>query len=46
VVFPVLRMLDAWLCLRAMFDAYLRRHTDGRWASPERRTVGQNSPGG
>lgn len=39
VVFPVLRMLDAWLCLRAMFDAFLRRHADGRWASPERRAV-------
>jgi len=45
VVFPVLRMLDAWLCLRAMFDAYLRRHTDGRWASPERRAVGGLSGG-
>jgi hypothetical protein len=32
-------MLDAWLCLRAMSDAFLRRHADGRWASPERRAV-------
>jgi cellulose synthase/poly-beta-1,6-N-acetylglucosamine synthase-like glycosyltransferase len=38
-VFPALRMLDAWLCLRAMSDAFLRRHADGRWASPERRAV-------
>lgn len=38
-VFPVLRMLDAWLCLRAMADAFLRRHHDGRWVSPERRAV-------
>lgn len=40
-VFPALRMLDAWLCLRAMADAFLRRQTDGRWASPERRAVGK-----
>ncbi|TPW98380.1 glycosyltransferase family 2 protein, partial [Schumannella luteola] len=38
-VFPVLRMLDAWLCLRAMADAFLRRRVDGRWASPARRSV-------
>ena len=38
-VFPALRMLDAWLCLRAMSDAFLRRRTDGRWVSPERRAV-------
>ena len=38
-LFPALRMLDAWLCLRAMAHAYLRRRTDGRWTSPSRRTV-------
>jgi cellulose synthase/poly-beta-1,6-N-acetylglucosamine synthase-like glycosyltransferase len=42
-VFPALRMLDAWLCLRAMADAFLRRHVDGRWASPERRAVGKSA---
>ncbi|QEO09438.1 glycosyltransferase family 2 protein [Protaetiibacter larvae] len=40
LVFPVLRMLDALLCLQAMRDAFVRR-TDGRWASPERRAVAQ-----
>lgn len=38
-VFPLLRMLDAWLCLRAMAHAFLLRRTDGRWTSPERRAV-------
>lgn len=38
LVFPLLRMLDALLCLQAMRDAFVRR-TDGRWASPERRAV-------
>lgn len=44
-VFPLLRMLDAWLCLRAMADAFSRRRVDGRWASPERRAVGEASAG-
>jgi len=38
-VFPFLRMLDAWLCLRALGEAYLSRRHDGRWTSPGRRAV-------
>ena len=38
-LFPALRTLDAWLCLRAMFEAFLRTRADGRWTSPERRAV-------
>lgn len=38
LVFPLLRILDALLCLGAMVDAFVRR-TDGRWSSPARRSV-------
>lgn len=38
LVFPLLRVLDAVLCLQALRDA-LARGGDGRWASPERRAV-------
>lgn len=38
VFFPLLRMLDAALCLRALIDAF-RRGGDGRWRSPARRAV-------
>lgn len=38
VAFPLLRILDAAVCLQAMGDAVVRG-ADGRWTSPERRTV-------
>ncbi|HEY4226169.1 MAG TPA: glycosyltransferase family 2 protein [Pseudolysinimonas sp.] len=38
VFFPLLRMLDAALCLRALVDAF-GRGGDGRWHSPARRAV-------
>jgi len=44
LVFPVLRVLDAWVCLRAMGEAFARRGADGRWDSPTRRAVEHRPP--
>ena len=41
-IFPFLRVLDAVINLRAMFDAFVLR-TDGRWSSPTRRLVSTES---
>ena len=38
VLFPLLRVWDAVLCLRALLAA-LGRPSDGRWKSPDRRAV-------
>lgn len=35
-LFPLIRVLDAAVCLRALVDA-MRRASDGRWRSPTRR---------
>lgn len=38
--FPLLRIVDSYLCLRALVRAY-RPGADGVWKSPERRSVAQ-----
>jgi biofilm PGA synthesis N-glycosyltransferase PgaC len=40
LVFPLLRIIDSYLCLRALSRAY-RASTSGVWKSPERRSVVQ-----
>jgi biofilm PGA synthesis N-glycosyltransferase PgaC len=35
VVFPIIRLLDAALFLRALFKSFSTK-SDGRWVSPER----------
>ena len=42
-VFPLLRTLDAFLCLRALGRAF-GPTTSGTWTSPERRSVNQVDP--
>ena len=37
-LFPLLRFLEAYVCLRAMPKAW-RTHSSGRWISPERRST-------
>ncbi|WP_160897375.1 glycosyltransferase [Microbacterium sp. TL13] len=44
LLFPLLRVWDAVLCLRALVAA-LGRPSDGRWKSPDRRTAGGGATG-
>lgn len=42
--FPLLRILDALLCLRSLVRAFIGT-SDGRWHSPSRRTFDGGAPG-
>ena len=44
LAFPLLRLWDAMLCLRALLAA-LGRPSDGKWKSPDRRPRGPSEPG-
>ena len=39
LAFPLMRILDAFLCIRALVTALSADPTHGRWVSPQRRSI-------
>jgi len=39
LAFPLMRILDAFLCIRALVTALSANPTHGRWVSPQRRSI-------